>query len=140
LRVLLVEDYPDLAAVTADFLESEGLEVQTALSGREALDIAPVFRPQLVLCDLNLPDMTGLEVVDGLRSNPVTAQIYVAILSAIGGMELKHESGAEQHRIDAFISKPIALDTIRRLVEATRERISLDRDSPTDDVGEIDKS
>jgi DNA-binding response OmpR family regulator len=59
LRVLLVEDCPDLGAATADFLEAEGLEVRTALSGLEAVEIASAFKPQLLLCDMNLPDMSA---------------------------------------------------------------------------------
>ena len=63
LRVLLVEDHADLAAATASLLRGEGLEVRTARTGREALEVAPNFRPQLILCDMNLPDMDGLETI-----------------------------------------------------------------------------
>jgi CheY-like chemotaxis protein len=124
LRVLLVEDYPDLAAATAELLASEGLQVQTALSGRAALDVASVFQPQLVLCDLNLPDMNGFDVVDGLRSSPATAETYVAILSAIGDTEPYDQSNAKQRGADAFVSKPIAIDTLRQLVEGARGRVA----------------
>jgi CheY-like chemotaxis protein len=124
LRVLLVEDHPDVAAAMGEFLKSEGLEVQTALSGREALDVAVVFKPQLVLCDLYLPDMTGLEVVRDLRSNPETAGSCMAILSAASGAEVARQQGADQQAVDAVISKPIGLEALHRLVEATRVRIA----------------
>jgi len=58
-RVLLVEDHAELAELTAQMLCSEGLDVRVAGSGREALDSASKFRPQLVLCDLHLPDISG---------------------------------------------------------------------------------
>ena len=114
LRVLLVEDYPDLAAATADFLESEGLEVRTALSGRDALDVAPTFQPQLVLCDLNLPDMSGVDVVHQLRANPATQRTYAVILTALGGAFTKPAD------VDAFVAKPLTIDSIQSLVKAAK--------------------
>jgi len=117
LRVLLVEDYPELAEATADLLMAQGLDVRTALSGHEALQIAPTFQPQLILCDLKLPDMTGLEVASVLRSNPATEGTYVVILTAMRRSEVTHRVGVDQPRIDAFLTKPITLEAIRTLVE-----------------------
>jgi DNA-binding response OmpR family regulator len=116
LRVLLVEDYPDLAAATADFLEAEGLDVRTALSGREALETASAFRPQLVLCDLNLPDMSGLNVVRELRGNPVTERAYVAILTAFG------RAKDTPAGVDAFMEKPLTVESIHALVKDASSR------------------
>jgi len=113
LRVLLVEDYPDLAAATADFLEAEGLEVRTALSGRDALEVAPTFQPQLVLCDLKLPDMSGVDVVRQLRANPATQRTYAVILTALGGFTKPAD-------VDAFVAKPLTIDSIQSLVKAAR--------------------
>ena len=116
LRVLLVEDYPDLAAATADFLEAEGLEVRTVMLGREAVELASVFQPQLVLCDLNLPDISGLDVVDELRSNPATEQTYAVILTAVGRAFVKPAN------VDAFVEKPLTIESIHALVKDTRQR------------------
>jgi len=116
LRVLLVEDYPDLAAATADFLEAEGLDVRTALSGREALETASSFEPQLVLCDLNLPDISGLNVVRELRRNPVTQRAYVVILTAFGRAKDKPSD------VDAFMEKPLTIESVQALVSAASSR------------------
>jgi CheY-like chemotaxis protein len=113
--VLLVEDDPDLAEVTAEFLSQEGLDVRTALSGREGLEVAPAFRPQLVLCDLDLPDIKGLEVVRELRSSPSTAQSCIVILTAMG-MALTYRE-PKQLGVDAFISKPITIEAVRKLLK-----------------------
>jgi CheY-like chemotaxis protein len=113
-RVLLVEDHPDLAAVTAEFLAAKGLNVRTALSGRDALDTASVFQPELVLCDLNLPDMSGLNVADELRSNPLTRRAYVVIVSASAGLE----ADAARFGVDAFAVKPLTSEVVRTLVNA----------------------
>jgi CheY-like chemotaxis protein len=135
LQVLLVEDFPDLAAATVEFLEAQGLRVRMALTGQEALDLASAVPPQLVLCDMRLPDMTGFDVVRGLRSNSATRQVYVVVLSALDGTEPTLQSEAAHHGVDAIIAKPITVEAVRRFVEATRGRLSNDRDSP----GDIDR-
>jgi CheY-like chemotaxis protein len=117
LHVLLVEDYVDLAEATAEFLRLEAFDVRIAVSGCEALEIATAFQPQLVLCDLNLPDMSGLELVRSLRSNPSTEGAYIAILTAMQERDLAAHTEAGQPHADAFISKPLTLDAIRRLKE-----------------------
>jgi CheY-like chemotaxis protein len=117
LRVLLVEDHPDLAVLTAALLEAEGLHVQTALSGREALEAAPAFRPQLILCDMNLPDMKGLELIRRLRSDPATERSYVVMLTAMWGMEAVYGREVERVGADALIFKPITTEAVRTLVE-----------------------
>ena len=71
---------------------------------------APAFHPHLVLCDLNLPDMNGLDVVRGLRSNPATQKTYVVMLTAM-------RAPAQQPGVDAFISKPITIDAVQELME-----------------------
>ena len=120
-RVLLVEDDLDLAEVMAEFLSIAGLDVRTALSGHEALEVAPPFRPHLVLCDLNLPDIGGLEVVRQLRSISSTARSYIVILSAMARMSpTPHET--EEPGVDAFICKPISIEAVRTLVEEVGRR------------------
>ena len=116
LRVLLIEDHPDLAVATAEFLEAIGLDVRTALSGHEALEIAATFEPQLLLCDMNLPDMSGLDVVRELRSNPSTERSYVVILTGMPGMN------ATQLRVDLYMTKPITIEAIEMLVQAARQK------------------
>jgi DNA-binding response OmpR family regulator len=117
LRVLLVEDYPDLAAATADFLEAEGLDVRTALSGHEALAIASTFQPQLLLCDMNLPDMSGLDVVRELRSSLSTQRTYVVILTAAQSLDVTRL----QH-VDLCMAKPITIEALPTLVKAARSK------------------
>jgi len=116
LRTLLIEDCPDLAEVTAEFLREEGLEVRTARSGREALEVGTAFLPQLVLCDLNLPDMNGLEVARKLRSISSTAQSYIVILTAMPQRDLT-EDEATRLGVDGFICKPITIDGLHTLLE-----------------------
>jgi len=117
LRVLVVEDNTDLAAATEGLLRREGLEVQTALSGQEALEAAPSFRPQLILCDLSLPDINGLEVIRKLRSSPTKRRAYAAMVTARTETEIRaYNSKAKEMGVDEFISKPITPEVVRTLV------------------------
>jgi CheY-like chemotaxis protein len=118
LRVLLVEDHPDLAAATAAFLEAEGLDVRTALSGHEGLAIMATFHPQLLLCDMNLPDMSGLDLVRELKSTPSTERPYIVMLTGIAGMD------ATLLQVDRCMVKPITTEAIATLVHAARLKLN----------------
>ena len=116
-RVLLVEDHPFAADATASLLRLEGLEVRTALTGREALDAAPKFRPQLVLCDMRLGNMNGLEVIRELRSNLPAEQMHAVILTGFSGSEIREfNRRANEYGVNEFISKPLEPPMIRELV------------------------
>src|ERR1700758_159967 len=89
LQVLLIEDHAALSAAMAELLNREGFEVRTAFSGEEGLKSASDFRPQLILCDLVLPDMRGQEVIRRLSANPVTRHAYAVILTALSEAEIR---------------------------------------------------
>jgi DNA-binding NarL/FixJ family response regulator len=123
LRVLLVEDYAGMAAGLAKVFQSEGVDVRTAVTGKEALEAARCFRPQLIVCDMNLPDMKGLQVIRELRSNPSTQQTYAVILTAMSEWEIQaYKSNSEKLGVDAFISKPLRPQAIRDLVAKLRSQ------------------
>jgi len=117
LQVLLIEDHAALSAAMAELLNREGCEVRTAFSGEEGLKFASDFRPQLILCDLNLPDMGGQEVIRRLRSNPVTRHAYSVILTALSEAEIRtFNDEAKKMGIDEFIRKPLMPEVLHSLV------------------------
>ena len=61
-RVLIVEDHAELAEATAEFLRVAGLDARIVSDGNSAVEVAEAFRPQIVLCDLRLSDLSGLDV------------------------------------------------------------------------------
>ena len=65
----MVEDAPDAAETLAELLETWGHDVRIARTGPEALDLAPAFRPDVVLLDIGLPGMDGYEVAERLRQD-----------------------------------------------------------------------
>ena len=111
-RLLLVEDHAGLAEVTREFLQSEGFEVRLASSGREALAAAIAFQPDIVLCDLHLSDMDGVDVLSALRRNPAIGRFLPVIHTASwipGGHSL------EAPEADLFLPKPIDNEKIAML-------------------------
>jgi CheY-like chemotaxis protein len=103
-RLLLVEDHAGLAEVTQEFLQSEGLDVRLASSGREALAAAVAFQPDIVLCDLHLPDMAGLEVLSALRENPAVGHPLL-VMHTVSSTAQEYSFDAPE--ADLFLTKPI---------------------------------
>jgi two-component system phosphate regulon response regulator PhoB len=81
-RVLVVDDEPDIVALVAYHLAKSGYAVSTATSGTDGLAIARRDKPSLVVLDLMLPGLTGLEVMEHLRGDPATSRIAVLMLTA----------------------------------------------------------
>jgi CheY-like chemotaxis protein len=107
-RLLLVEDYAPLAEATAEHLRNAGLTVWTVESGREALRAAIEFQPHVVLFDLNLPDMSGLDVARALRLNPDMKDALLAMLSAMSDTDLRRfQSAIPSDEVNLFLSKPL---------------------------------
>src|SRR5262249_31380833 len=88
-RLLLVEDSAALAEATAEYLQFLGLDVCIAGNGKDALQAVGLFRPEIVLCDLRLPDMSGLDLLQALRLNRDTEGAVLALHSAMSEADLR---------------------------------------------------
>jgi CheY-like chemotaxis protein len=124
-RLLLVEDNADLAEATAEFLGYAGLKVRIVESGKEALAMARAFQPEIILCDMRLTDMSGLDVARALRANPDTRQALFALHSVMSDMELRAlERQIDADEVNLFLSKPLTqqkLDSLLAALEVMRE-------------------
>jgi len=120
-RVLLVDDHAALAEATAEFLRFSGLEVGTALDGKEALAMAKAFRPQLVLCDLRLPDASGLEVIRALQTTLDPKQVIFALHTAMTEAEVRSFESRGDVRV---ISKPLTESKLNKLLDELHTKIS----------------
>ena len=119
-RVLLVEDHAGFAEATAALMRLHGLDVSIATSGGDALKVAEECRPALVLCDLALPDMTGLDVVHALRGRRGANDCLAVILSAMSANDLREIEGhTKTSDVTLWLPKPltspILIDLIARL-------------------------
>jgi signal transduction histidine kinase/CheY-like chemotaxis protein len=82
-RVLLVDDDLNVLRVLSKYFDGENFIVDRADGGQAALDLIERRRPDVVVLDLMMPDVTGFEVLASLRSNPATAELPVAVLTAM---------------------------------------------------------
>ena len=116
-RVLLVEDHAGFAEATAALMRYHGLDVSIATSGGDALKLAEECNPALVLCDLRLPDMTGLDVVQALRARRGANDCLVVILSARSATDLRELEGHTKTTLllPKPLTSPILVDLIARL-------------------------
>jgi diguanylate cyclase (GGDEF)-like protein len=123
-NILLVEDNPDARDALALLLENHGYVVQTAANGFQALEEASRQPPDLVITDVEMPELSGLDVVAEFRRRPALAGIPVIVVSAhhdvqdrIAGFDL----GA-----DDFLPKPVHVDEL--LARVRRQLLRLDRE------------
>lgn len=106
-HILVVDDEPDLVELIEANLSAAGFEVLMAATGAEALRQARTSHPQLILLDVMLPEMDGLEVCKKLRSDAATASIPIIMLTARAG-EIDRVLGLELGA-DDYITKPFSM-------------------------------
>ncbi len=124
-RLLIVEDDKDTAQMLKLFFEHQNYDIEVASRGREAVEKARTFLPNLILLDILLPDIDGYEVFRQIRTLPRTAHIPVIFLTQrderyarIQGLEM----GA-----DDFITKPFDPDELRLRVKNILQRVERER-------------
>src|ERR1700730_11496566 len=121
-RILIVEDNKVDVRLLKDILESRGYEILLTGDGVEAIALAFVSLPDLILMDIQLPDISGLEVTRRLRGDKRSRRIPIIAVTAFAmGW---HEREALDSGCDAYISKPIALQGFLRTVESFLSRCS----------------
>jgi len=119
-RVLVIEDNPDAAASLREVLELNDHVVEVVGTGREGIDRARDFRPDVVLCDLGLPEMDGYEVAREMRSDPSLRTIHLVALSGYASpddVERAMEAGFDRH----LAKPPSVRDLERALADAVHD-------------------
>ena len=115
--VLQIEDNSANAAIVEQLLERRGdLILLTAINGYQGIDIACTKQPDVILLDINLPDINGLAVLEFLRDNPMTAYIPVIALSSDAfPLHVKDGLTAGFFR---YITKPYKIDALMAAIDA----------------------
>ena len=86
-KVLIIEDYPATSKMISDFLQIEGIEPLVAIDGSSGREKALAEKPDLILLDIMLPGMSGLEVCSALKADPQTKDIPVIMVSVKASQE-----------------------------------------------------
>jgi phosphate regulon transcriptional regulator PhoB len=134
-RVLIVEDEPDIRDLLVFHLEREGFQAVTCKSGTDALRLARSSPPDLILLDLMLPEMDGLEVCRRLRQEPATRALPIVMLTARGD-EVDRVLGLELGA-DDYVVKPFSPRELVARIRAVLRRVHPDAATAASTVGRL---
>ncbi len=121
-QLLLIDDDPNLILLVKDYLELRGYEVTTAKNGREALRVLEKSIPNLIICDVMMPEMDGYAFVKRVRDNPQTSYLPVLFLSAKG--QIQDRVTGLNTGADVYMIKPFEPDELVAQIEASLKQAS----------------
>lgn len=136
-KILIVDDEKNIVELIKFNLEREGFQVITAYDGQEAVIMAQTIKPDLIILDIMLPKMDGLEVCRQLNQNAATRNIPIIMLSAKGD-ELDKILGLEIGA-DDYVTKPFSPRELIARVKARLRRLQVDKEiiAPEKDEGRM---
>src|SRR6478609_884093 len=125
-RVLVVDDEPGIRQSLSGVLEDEGYAVETVASGEESLEALPGGNFELVLLDIWLPGMDGMEVLARIQEIPFEARPVVVVISGHGSIE----AAVKATKLGAFdfLEKPLSIDKVLVTVKNAAQQHRLERD------------
>lgn len=115
MRILIAEDQIDNREILARRLERKGHELHLAENGAEAVEMAPKVMPDLVLMDVSMPIMSGVEATRMLKQSPETANIPVIVLTAHALPSVRVE--CEAAGCDGFATKPLDFPALLEAID-----------------------
>lgn len=121
-QLLLIDDDPNLILLVKDYLEFRGYQVTTAENGREALDMIEGQVPDMIICDVMMPEMDGYELVKHIRQDIRTNRIPVLFLSA-KGQSYDRVKGLTEGA-DVYMVKPFEPEELVAQVESSLNQIN----------------
>lgn len=131
-KILIVEDNELNLKLFGDLLRAHGYETEPVRDGREAVERARAFRPDLTIMDIQLPHISGIDLIEQLKSDEALKAIPIIAVTAYaakGDEERIREAGAE-----GYVSKPISL---MRFVEAVRALLPEEPAEPESDEAAV---
>lgn len=122
-KILLVDDEPDILEILSYPLKNEGFQVHTANNGLEAIKLAKDIQPHLIVLDVMMPEMDGIEACEIIRKDPKISNTLITFLSARG--EDYSKIAGLNAGADDYITKPIKPKVLVSKVKSLLRRISL---------------
>ena len=114
-KILIVEDAEPVGALIEDLLKQRGYQIMTAADGKKGLEAARKELPDLVICDVMVPELDGIELCRKLKSDPAASRVKVIMLSSLDrrkNIEAAFAAGAAE-----YVVKPFDNGKFVRLVE-----------------------
>ncbi|HLJ89806.1 MAG TPA: response regulator transcription factor [Candidatus Angelobacter sp.] len=131
-RILVVDDEPQITRVLKTSLSTHGYEVQIANDGASGLNIFADWKPDLVITDLSMPKMSGIELCENIRDR---SQVPIIVLSVRG--EDKHKIEALDKGADDYVTKPFSINELLARIRANLRRIGLSREPASEEPVDI---
>jgi CheY-like chemotaxis protein len=120
--MLIVDDHADAAQMLAAILEMDGHTAAVVCDGRQALQTAAAFRPEVAFIDIDMPGMNGYETAQAMRKLAGLEQM--ALVALTGWDDMKSRIRAREAGFDHHLSKPTALATIRKVVSRIADSLA----------------
>jgi CheY-like chemotaxis protein len=121
-KILIVEDEEATREAWAEFFENAGYQVTQASDGQEALEVARWERPDIILLDLRLPKLDGYQVCQRLKSDPITSQTPIIMITAFLTGASDTVRGIE-YGADDYLNKPVDLEVLAARVKMVLRRV-----------------
>lgn len=134
-KVLIADDEPDILEIVSYNLRKEGYETITAKDGDDALHKSKLFKPDLIMLDVMMPNKNGMEVCKTLRAQPSYHDTLIIFLTALND-EISHIKGLE-YGADDYISKPVSPKILVTKVNALFRRVQKPENDKVIQVGNI---
>ena len=122
IKILLVDDEPDILEIVGYNLKTEGYAVKTASNGLEAIETGKTFKPHLIILDVMMPEMDGIEACERLRKLPELNHSIITFLTA-RGEDYSQVAGFDAGA-DDYITKPVKPKVLVSKVKALLRRLS----------------
>jgi CheY-like chemotaxis protein len=119
-KILIVEDDPVMVRMYRQAFEHEGMEVMVANDGLEGLAAAKSFKPDMIVLDIMMPTMSGMQVLDALKAEPETERIPVLVFTNLSGRQDLDEVLAK----GAIAAVEKAEKTPKQIVELVKQEIN----------------
>ena len=126
IKILIVDDEADILEIITYSLENAGYKIYTAKNGIEAVDKASMIKPDLIVLDVMMPEMDGIEACEIIRNNPKTKNTLITFLSARG--EDYSQIAGFNAGADDYITKPIKPKILLSKVKSLLRRITIEKD------------
>ena len=128
-RILVVDDEPQITRVLRTSLSVHGYEVQVANDGEAGLDVFEAWKPDLVITDLSMPKMSGIQLCENIRDH---SQVPIIVLSVKGDNKNKIE--ALDKGADDYVTKPFSIDELLARIRASMRRVHLNEEEPSEPI------
>jgi|UniRef100_UPI00404751E7 two-component system, OmpR family, alkaline phosphatase synthesis response regulator PhoP len=136
IKILLVDDEPDILEIVGYNLKNEGYQVFTATNGFDALKVAKKVTPHLILLDIMMPEMDGIEACEKIRKIPALEHVIIAFLTA-RGEDYSQVAGFDAGA-DDYITKPIKPKVLVSKIKSLLRRLKNEEEQDTSTtIGDI---